>query len=74
MAEIWHLNFEKIKESEDICFTNNLEKFIKKNIPLKNGLIIDATSNKVLSNIRDFLFILLAKEKIFVFLIKNLIM
>jgi tRNA-specific 2-thiouridylase len=48
MAEIWHLNFEKIKESEDICFTNNLEKFIKKNIPLKNGLIIDATSNKVL--------------------------
>jgi len=48
MARIWNLNFEKIKESEDICFTNDLEKFIKNNLEIKEGLIVEACSNKIL--------------------------
>ncbi len=48
MAQIWNFNFEKIKESEDVCFTNDLEKFIKDNIEAKEGLIVESCSNKIL--------------------------
>jgi len=47
MADFWQIKITKsIKESQNLCFTNDLEKFILKNFKTHKGAIIDLTKNK----------------------------
>ena len=47
MADFWQIKFTKpVKESQNLCFTNDLEKFIFKNLKTQKGAIFDLTQNK----------------------------
>lgn len=49
MAEFWGLNLKKnYSESQDLCFTNNLEKFIEKKLKKQQGAVVDLTNNKII--------------------------
>lgn len=49
MAEFWGLNLKKnYSESQDLCFANNLERFIEKRLKRRDGVIIDVTKNKII--------------------------
>ncbi|MGB9847652.1 MAG: tRNA 2-thiouridine(34) synthase MnmA [Minisyncoccia bacterium] len=64
MAEFWGLNFKKnYSESQDLCFVNNLEKFIEQKLKKQTGAIIDLTTNKIIGKHPGVYFFTIGQRK-----------
>lgn len=63
MARKWHLDFKKITESQDLCFVNDLEKFIHQSLKPRSGPIIDATNHQIIGQHKGLAFYTIGQRR-----------